>query len=386
VRLLVGGGGRARLDTGVAVGEVAGGGEDAACVLLALKASGSSPSSPAPQAPRPPPFSTAHRLQMPDSPLPFPSQRRSLSPPSVTRSTDPSSHSLKRSLSESPPSQGNSPQRHQLPSSAAGLSAHKRSRSSALRTTNNYNVYTSLVATPTPAMRRAMESSPVALDHEREVSQDTRRVVREESPSAGGIGAGGRRRLGRRERDSSGELGFGSGSGLSEDGEDVKPVSTLIAKSSQQKVAALAVSSHPQSESDDNTLPAAHPGSSSSAASYNLTTPHGPSYTQSTHADPFSSAPQAQQAHFYPYLLHHPHNRAYPHSTLRSSPPSGSGGGGYSFSSPAHPGVSKQLGLFTLAGPGVLSGIGEGEGGGVEGEGELLMMGLGAKGKGRRSH
>ncbi|KAI5480179.1 hypothetical protein MNV49_001505 [Pseudohyphozyma bogoriensis] len=138
---------------------------------------------------------------------------------------------------------------------------------------------------------------------------------------------------------------------------------------SSQGVFSASRSSYPHGEM----LPP-HPGSSSSASSFNLSTPAGPSRGDSYR--PFFPSSAGGPDPFYSHSYsHYPSTSASygssrDHSRLPlglSSPPSGS----YLFSSPAHPGFSKTLGLTAQPGPGVLLAGGETPGrGGAEREGE----------------
>ena len=112
-----------------------------------------------------------------------------------------------------------------------------------------------------------------------------------------------------------------------------------------------------------------HPGSSSSASSFNLSTPAGPSSHDALSFKSFYSSNAAvnssgggivygagnlQRDDQYYHSLHLssaplPPHRRHPYGQPGSSPPSN----GFLFSSPANPGISKQLGLSVTPGPGV---------------------------------
>ena len=278
--------------------------EDAACVLLALKKSGSSP--PTPMRAREEPSegnSSLDSLESTDAYFAVAAQRRSHSPESASTSAEgEAGRGEKRAASESPPVRV------------------KR----APVWTGEGSKFTSLVATPTPAMRVAMESSP-AVGGEEEV------VELEEE----------RRYEGRRRRESS-----HSPSRKGKGRDDSVGLSS--------ELGGFALSD--QGRRSARHMPSPHPtSSSSSASSFNLSTPAGPSQHESFFSQPFSSSSVAPSSHDH-YYTQFANLHPQPHGGRSglSSPPNA-----YLFSSPAHPAVSKQLGLTAQPGPGVLYAAGE---------------------------
>lgn len=283
--------------------------EDAACVLLALKKGGSSPPTPM-RAPREEEEeeeqvevegdSSLDSLESTDAYFAVAAQRRSLSPSSASTSAE-ETRGTKRAASESPP---------------------VRVRRAPVWTGEG-SKFTSLVATPTPAMRVAMESSPAVGGEEEVVAEaeerryeGRRRRGDSHSPS----------RQGKRRDDSVGLSSELGGFALSDRGK----------RTGRQ-------------------MPPPHPTSSSSASSFNLSTPAGPSHPESFFSHPFSSSSAAPSSHDHYYTqFANLHQQPHGGRSGLSSPPNA-----YLFSSPAHPGVSKQLGLTAQPGPGVLYAAGE---------------------------
>lgn len=234
---------------------------------------------------------------------------------------------------------------------------------------------TSLVRTPTPAMRRAMKSSPaVGVGEADGISH------RRSGPDA-------TERGGPRSEDDDRRDGD-----LDDEDDDRRrsptvrrpPLSSTASSTGlSSDLGAFAISS---SDSGHGEMLPPHPGSSSSVSSFHLSTPAPPPRNRDTFTRPFfpssaNSASDSSDRHYFshPALSHHNNNHPSTSSSASSSvyrsrapnglssPPSAS----YLFSSPAHPGVSKQLGLTAQPGPGVFSVGGEtpgrerGEGGGT---------------------
>ncbi|ORY74509.1 hypothetical protein BCR35DRAFT_306643 [Leucosporidium creatinivorum] len=319
----------------------------------------------------------------------------------------------KRAASGSPESAGGSP--HAVRTTGGNLASARKGRGM------SFGQYASLTATPTPGMRIAMESSPVVgrggrdddgdleesgaregdleEDEEEDLgsserrrrSNRPRRGTNDGSPSrkargkALGTSSSSSGRKSSRDRSSGGELSSSSAHRHSHyPPRRLEPPLPLhhhhpVGLSSDLGGFNLSSSSsqHPSSSSrggagggHDGEMPPPHPTSSSI-----LSTPAGPSHSNGAsnstahdyyrpfaHPPSSASAALAPQAHYYPLSTHHG----------LSSPPSG-----YLFSSPAHPGISKQLGLTAQPGPGVFIG-GQGE---TPGRG--VVMGQGAE-EGRR--
>lgn len=320
----------------------------------------------------------------------------------------------KRAASGSPESAGGSP--HAVRTAGGNPASARKGRGM------SFGQYASLTATPTPGMRIAMESSPVVgrgedgdleedgvregdleEDEEEDVGSSERRRRTNRPRRGTNDGSPSRKARGKALGTSSSSSGRkssrdrSSGTELSSSAHRHYPPRRLepplplhhhhpVGLSSDLGGFNLSSSSssqhHPSSSSRDGArgghdgemLPP-HPTSSSI-----LSTPAGPSHSHShsngggstsTHdyyrpfAHPPSSASAlAPQAHYYPLSTHHG----------LSSPPSG-----YLFSSPAHPGISKQLGLTAQPGPGVFIG-GQGE---TPGRGMIPMSEGGAE-EGRR--
>ncbi|SCV70813.1 BQ2448_3575 [Microbotryum intermedium] len=223
---------------------------------------------------------------------------------------------------------------------------------------SSYHQYTSLTATPTPAMRVTMESSPAMVygrdlleggsigrgprhDHRHD---DDDGDLEEDEPSRGGRGRG-------HAHDGSPSRAMRShrnGSGPIDDASSSAPRAHHHHPYSH---------GYPSPASSARHYPQAlhhhHPvGLTSDLGHFNLSSSSDPSHPSSSSS---SMPPHPSSS-----------STSFPHSTpggvstdyyrLRgSSPPSRSNGGsGYLFSSPAHPGISKQLGLHAQPGPGVL--------------------------------
>lgn len=349
----------------------------------------------------------------------------------------------KRAASNSPESSG-SPQHAR----AGGLASARKGRGM------SFGQYASLTATPTPGMRIAMESSPV-VGGRGEDGGDLEKVGGQEGDleeddeeDEEGLGSSERRRRRSvrsrrgtndgspsrkaRNKPSSGALGTSSSSSgrrSSRDRSDHSSSSAAHRHShypppTRRLEPALPLHHHHpvglssdlggfnlSSSSEDHHIPSSssrhegdmpppHPTSSSI-----LSTPAGPSSKRSNGAGPTTAgggSGTTQHDYYRPFSSVAPSSEAaarmqpftYPLSTHHhglSSPPSG-----YLFSSPAHPGISKQLGLTAQPGPGVFIAAGQagetpgrtvGAGVGEDGDRRRWSLGsseVGAAGKGRR--
>ncbi|KAK4698804.1 hypothetical protein P7C70_g7465, partial [Phenoliferia sp. Uapishka_3] len=227
---------------------------------------------------------------------------------------------------------------------------------------------TSLVRTPTPATRRAMPTGVAQAVGE----DDDDTVLGDAAASSDGVERG-RSRSEEEDDDHQDEDG-------DLDDDEVRHASPtrafkcppLVSASSSAALAndldAFAIAS----SDSDRAMPPPHPGSSSSVSSFHLSTPVGPAQGRHARYDTFtrpffpSSANSTSEIdRYYSTHLSMAHQQSTSSSSTKayhsrapmglSSPPGGSYSS-YLFSSPAHPGISKQLGLTAQPGPGVLSG------------------------------
>lgn len=255
----------------------------------------------------------------------------------------------------------NSSMASRLPKRAASESpplSNLRESPKKSRATNNMvkggvGKYTSLVATPTPGFRGGMESSPAL-----ERSVLSQRIIRggvrieEEEEEMGEIQKVDFIRS-RRNREESHSPTI---TGPAKKGKGRAMIGTLNGSSPNwlpEDATKLVITSATRSNSSllGEMLPP-HPGSSSSVSSFNLSTPAGPGINQDSlnfKSIYHSSGGGINRNDPYHQLHINPFSRPYPYVGPNSSPPSN----GFSFSSPAHPGISKQLGLSATPGPGV---------------------------------
>ncbi|KDE09007.1 hypothetical protein MVLG_00729 [Microbotryum lychnidis-dioicae p1A1 Lamole] len=268
----------------------------------------------------------------------------------------------KRSAEDSPPPYGSAQALVGLSASArkirpiAGIAPNGNGQVAGrpLGPNSSYHQYTSLTATPTPAMRVTMESSPAMVygrdlleggsigrgprhDHHHD---DDDGDLEEDEPSRGGrVHDGSPSRAMRSHR---------NGNGPIEDASSSAPRAHHHHPYSH---------GYPSSASSARHYPQAlhhhHPvGLTSDLGHFNLSSSSDPSHPSSSSSSmpPHPSSSSASFPHSTPGGVSTDYYR------LRgSSPPSRSNGGsGYLFSSPAHPGISKQLGLHAQPGPGVL--------------------------------
>ncbi|KAL8293469.1 hypothetical protein RQP46_000170 [Phenoliferia psychrophenolica] len=294
-------------------------------------------------------------------------KRSSSSPPSSTNvrdSEDSSEILLQRHALKRPP-----------PPLPAMLESYTGLGSKRFRRDEEYGgvFTTSLVRTPTPVMRRAMASSPG-----QGVGEDDEDVLGALDPNSdeGERGGGAARRQDSDDRhDEDGDLDDDDAvhRGSPTRASKRPPLalgSSSVGLSNDLSVFAIASSDSSSARSSD-AMPPPHPGSSSSVSSFHLSTPAGPAQGRHSRYDTFtrpffpSSANSTSDIDRY-YSTHLAMSSQQPHSSSSkpyhsrapmglSSPPGGSYSS-YLFSSPAHPGISKQLGLTAQPGPGVLSG------------------------------
>lgn len=310
-----------------------------------------------------------------------PIKRASSSPPSSSRDADSSEILLQRHALKRPP-----------PPLPAMLESYTGLGSKRFRRDDEYGgtFTTSLVRTPTPATRRAMVTSSPAQgvgenDDDEQPGPDSDDVARDGKDGED------------HQADEDGDLDDDEvrrGSGSPTRAAKPRPALALGSSSAglSNDLSVFAIASSESGGARSDAMPPPHPGSSSSVSSFHLSTPAGPAQGRHSRYDTFtrpffpSSANSTSDIDRY-YSTHlamtsgqqpgsssskQPYHSRAPMGL--SSPPGGSYSS-YLFSSPAHPGISKQLGLTAQPGPGVLSGAsgtpGREAGEGVKGWGLL---------------